>query len=56
MRVQGTVGLTFYYTLNTYIYEYINIISHINTQSKVTGHVGNDQLKDAIIGSDVVVM
>ncbi|KAG2222749.1 hypothetical protein INT45_013113 [Circinella minor] len=31
-------------------------LSHINTQSKVTGHVGNDQLKDAIIGSDVVVI
>ncbi|KAI9259438.1 malate dehydrogenase, NAD-dependent [Phascolomyces articulosus] len=31
-------------------------LSHINTQSKVTGHVGNEQLKEAIEGSDVVVI
>ncbi|KAI9495480.1 malate dehydrogenase, NAD-dependent [Zychaea mexicana] len=31
-------------------------LSHINTKSKVTGHVGNEQLKEAIEGSDVVVI
>lgn len=27
--------------------------SHINTKSKVTGHIGNDQLEEAIKDSDV---
>ncbi|KAI8977046.1 malate dehydrogenase, NAD-dependent [Mycotypha africana] len=31
-------------------------LSHINTQSKVTGHVGKDQLEEAIKDSDVVVI
>lgn len=30
--------------------------SHINTPSKVTGHVGDEQLADALKGSDVVII
>lgn len=31
-------------------------LSHINTGSKVTGHVGNDQLAEAISGADLIVI
>jgi len=31
-------------------------LSHINTRAKVSGHVGNEQLKDALTGCDVVVI
>ncbi|KAI8969652.1 malate dehydrogenase, NAD-dependent [Pilobolus umbonatus] len=31
-------------------------LSHINTQSKVTGHIGSAQLEEAIKGADVVVI
>jgi len=31
-------------------------LSHIETQSKVTGHMGPDQLKDALEGCDIVVI
>jgi len=31
-------------------------LSHINTGAKVSGHVGNDQLGDALTGCDVVVI
>lgn len=31
-------------------------LSHINTVSKVAGYVGNDQLKDALAGCNVVVI
>jgi len=31
-------------------------LSHINSNAKVTGHVGNDQLEAAITGADVVVI
>jgi malate dehydrogenase len=31
-------------------------LSHIETPAKVTGHVGADQLKDALAGADIVVI
>ena len=31
-------------------------LSHINTNSDVHGYKGNDQLKDALKGSDVVIV
>ncbi|KAJ3085053.1 malate DEHYDROGENASE, NAD-dependent [Quaeritorhiza haematococci] len=31
-------------------------LSHINTKSKVTGYIGDEQLKDALTGSDIVVV
>jgi malate dehydrogenase len=31
-------------------------LSHINTNSTVKGYVGDDQLKDALVGCDIVVI
>src|SRR5688572_17487356 len=31
-------------------------LSHMNTKAKVTGHIGEEQLADALKGADVVVI